>query len=47
MPPFFAIICQKPRHGTLLLSDNQEWYFYPGKSMTGHILPYLSIIKCY
>ncbi len=32
----------KPQHGTFQLSDTQEWYFYPGKSTSGIILPDLA-----
>jgi hypothetical protein len=34
----------KPRHGTLQLSPDNNWYFYPGKNTTsnGILLPDLS-----
>jgi hypothetical protein len=32
----------KPRHGTLQLSEDSAWYFYPGKSKEGILLPDLS-----
>ncbi len=32
----------KPRHRTLNLSSDNEWYFYPGKSKQGIILSDLS-----
>jgi hypothetical protein len=32
----------KPRHGKLQLGEDSEWYFYPGKSSVGTILPDLS-----
>jgi hypothetical protein len=32
----------KPRHGTLDISTDSNWYFYPGKSKEGILLPDLS-----
>lgn len=32
----------KPRHGTLQLSSDDIWSFYPGKSKHGVILPVLT-----
>jgi hypothetical protein len=29
----------KPRHGVLSLSETNDWYFYPGKSKEGILLP--------
>lgn len=29
----------KPLNGTISLSDNDEWYFYPGKSKEGILRP--------
>ncbi|MFN9983152.1 MAG: hypothetical protein ACK53Y_24710, partial [bacterium] len=29
----------KPRHGTVQLTPDSQWIFYPGKSPTGTILP--------
>lgn len=38
----FLETMSKPRHGKLQLGDDNEWYFYPGKSSVGTILPDLS-----
>jgi hypothetical protein len=32
----------KPRHGTIQLTDDKNWIFYPGKQTTTNGIPLLS-----
>jgi hypothetical protein len=38
----FLHLMSKPRHVILNYSDSNEWFFYPGKSLDGILLPDLS-----